>query len=279
MEIAPLSSALGGEVKGVDLSQEMSAELWQDIHDVWLEYKVLVFRNQDLSEESHLRFAKSFGELQPVRSATHIVGDDQPFMYIANRPVNGVPGILPNGEMHFHNDQSYYEFPCKAAFLHALEIPKQGGNTMFLNTVKAYEMLDNELKEKLSGLSVFNVYDYDRNPTAPSDVYDAEAPQFTHPLVIEPPETGEAALFTSRLMSHHIVGMERAESDALLNQLFDHAEGLALRYEHVWQIGDLVMWDNFASQHARTDFDPEETRVMRRITVAGSRPVGLGVAA
>ena len=88
MEIAPLSSALGGEVKGVDLSQEMAAELWQDIHDVWLEYKVLVFRNQDLSEESHLRFAKSFGELQPVRSATHIVGDDQPFAGLVFKIMN-----------------------------------------------------------------------------------------------------------------------------------------------------------------------------------------------
>ena len=251
MEIAPLSSAIGAEILDVNLSQEFPDNLWRDIHAAWLEYKVLVFRDQDLSEESHKRFALSFGELQAVRSATHIVGDDQPFMYIANRPVNGVPGILPNGEMHFHNDQSYYEFPCKGAFLYALEIPRQGGNTMFLNTVKAYETLDGELKDKINGLSVFNVYDYDRNPTAPSDVYDADAPQFTHPLVIEHPETGEAALFTSRLMSHHIEGMDRDESDALLNTLFDHAENSAQQYVHVWQVGDLVMWDNFASQHAR----------------------------
>jgi len=80
-------------------------------------------------------------------------------------------------------------------------------------------------------------------------------------------------------MSHHIEDMERTESDALLNRLFDHAENLALRYEHVWQVGDLVMWDNFATQHARTDFDPTETRVMRRVGIVGPRPMAYGAAA
>ena len=143
---------------------------------------------------------------------------------------------------------------------------------MFLNTVKAYETLDGELKDKINGLSVFNVYDYDRNPTAPSDVYDADAPQFTHPLVIEHPETGEAALFTSRLMSHHIEGMDRDESDALLNTLFDHAENSAQQYVHVWQVGDLVMWDNGQTMHRARPFkDTVEVRDMRRTTVAGER--------
>jgi len=190
MKVTPLAEALGAEIEDVDLSEEMSPDGWQAIHAAWLEYKVLVFRGQDLSEEVHLRFGRTFGDIQAVRSANHLIGEEQPFMYIANREVDGKPGILPDGEMHFHNDQSYYEIPSKASLLYALEIPSQGGNTLFSNAAKAYDMLEDSLKETLIGLQVFNVYDYDRNPTAPSDTYDPDAPQFVHPLVIKHPKTG-----------------------------------------------------------------------------------------
>jgi taurine dioxygenase len=113
----------------------------------------------------------------------------------------------------------------------------------------------------------------------PSDAYDPDAPQFIHPLVIKHPETGEPALFTSRLMSHHIDGMDLEKSEVILNALFDHAESPDFIYEHIWEVGDLVMWDNYASQHARTNFDAAETRILRRVSVAGSKPEGIGVIA
>jgi taurine dioxygenase len=272
MEILALSEVIGAEISGVDLSTEVSRVQWAEIHKAWLKYKVIVFRNQDLTKQDQLRFARLFGELQIVRSATHLVGEDQAIMHVANRPVEGKPGILPDGEMNFHNDQSYYECPAKATMLYALELPKKGGNTLFLNTVKAYDTLAEEMKAKIRGRRVFNVYDYDRNPTKKGEDYDPDAPNFIHPLVIEHPETLQPSLFTSRLMSHHIEGLETSESDEILNHLFDHAENPAFIYEHIWRVGDLVMWDNFASQHARTDFDPQESRVLRRVAVAGSRP-------
>lgn len=279
MEIKPLSEALGAEILGVDLSHDLSSESWEKIFSVWLTYKVIVFRGQSLSDKNQMNFAKLFGDLQVVRSATHLVGEDQAVMHVANRPVNGKPGILPDGEMNFHNDQSYYEIPCKGTLLYALEIPKKGGNTLFLNTAKAYAALQDTKKVEISQLKVFNVYDYDRNPTVPSDAYDPDAPQFIHPLVIKHPETGEPALFTSRLMSHHIDGIDLEKSEVILNALFDHAESPDFIYEHIWEVGDLVMWDNYASQHARTNFDAAETRILRRVSVAGSKPEGIGVVA
>jgi taurine dioxygenase len=279
MEIKPLSEALGAEILGVDLSHDLSSESWEKIFSVWLTYKVIVFRGQSLSDKNQMNFAKLFGDLQVVRSATHLVGEDQAVMHVANRPVNGKPGILPDGEMNFHNDQSYYEIPCKGTLLYALKIPKKGGNTLFLNTAKAYAALQDTKKVEISQLKVFNVYDYDRNPTVPSDAYDPDAPQFIHPLVIKHPETGEPALFTSRLMSHHIDGIDLEKSEVILNALFDHAESPDFIYEHIWEVGDLVMWDNYASQHARTNFDAAETRILRRVSVAGSKPEGIGVIA
>jgi taurine dioxygenase len=279
MEIKPLSEALGAEILGADLSHDLSPESWEKIFSVWLTYKVIVFRGQSLSDKNQMNFAKLFGDLQVVRSATHLVGEDQAVMHVANRPVNGKPGILPDGEMNFHNDQSYYEIPCKGTLLYALKIPKKGGNTLFLNTAKAYAALQDTKKVEISQLKVFNVYDYDRNPTVPSDAYDPDAPQFIHPLVIKHPETGEPALFTSRLMSHHIDGIDLEKSEVILNALFDHAESPDFIYEHIWEVGDLVMWDNYASQHARTNFDAAETRILRRVSVAGSKPEGIGVIA
>ena len=276
MEKIALSDSTGVEIRCVDLSREIPNDLWNEIHAAWLEHKVIVLRNQNLSDEDQLRFARSFGELQTVRTATDIVGENQSIMHVANRPVGGKPGILPDGEMHFHNDQSYYECPCKATTLYSIKIPDEGGNTLFLNTAKAYAGLPTEDKGKLRGLHVFNVYDYGRNPTVQGKEYNPDAPHFVHPIVIKHPETGEPALFTSRLMSHHIDGMGNEESDVMLKSLYDHAEDSAFIYEHIWQVGDLVMWDNFACQHARTYFDPNKTRILRRVAVAGSRPKEYG---
>ena len=138
MEKIALSDSTGVEIRCVDLSREIPNDLWNEIHTAWLEHKVIVLRNQNLSDEDQLRFARSFGELQTVRTATDIVGENQSIMHVANRPVGGKPGILPDGEMHFHNDQSYYECPCKATTLYSIKIPDEGGNTLFLNTAEAY---------------------------------------------------------------------------------------------------------------------------------------------
>ncbi|MBT3551211.1 MAG: TauD/TfdA family dioxygenase [Rhodospirillaceae bacterium] len=272
VQVTPLSDAIGAEITGVDLNETMDGEVLDTVHAAWLRFKIILFRGTTLSADDQTRFAQNFGDIQPIRSATHILGDNQQFMHVSNRDVDGKPGVLPEGEMQFHNDQSYYERPAKATILNAIEIPDAGGHTLFMNTVSAYAALSADMKARLDGLRVLNIYDYDTNPTIKGDGIRADAPQFEHPVVIHHPETREQALFVSRLMSDHITGMERADSDALLTELFDHMEQPQFIFEHSWRPGDLLMWDNFASQHARTDFDPAQPRILRRVAVAGSRP-------
>ena len=182
-------------------------------------------------------------------------------------------GVLPDGEMQFHTDQCYYETPSRATILFAIEIPSEGGNTKFANAYRAYDALSPETKNRLKGLKAHNVYDYDANATIKSRESAPDAPRYEHPVVIRHPETGGEVLYVNRLMTDHIVGMERSESDALLEELFAALENPAYCYEHVWTPGDLVMWDNLCTLHARTWFDPSQSRVLRRTTVAGTPPV------
>lgn len=276
IEVIPLSAALGAEITGVDLAREISAAQFDKIRRAWLDHKVIVFRGQVLSPEDQLRYARLFGNIQVVRSATHIVGRDQTLMHVANRDIDGKPGILPDGEMQFHTDQCYYEKPARATLLYAMEIPKTGGNTRFLNTAKAYAALPEETKIRLADLNIENIYDYDASPTTRGHDLDPAAPRFVHPAIIAHPDTGEPVLYANRLISDRIVGLERDESDRLLADIFDHAEQDQFIYEHVWRVGDLIMWDNFATMHARTDFDPNEARVLRRTAVEGPRPIAYG---
>ena len=118
-----------------------------------------------------------------------------------------------------------------------------------------------------------NYYDYARDPTIRPDSINEGAPQWVHPVVRTHPETGRKALYVNRLMTIWIEGMEPDESDEILNYLFDHIENPDFIYEHVWSVGDLMMWDNRCSVHARTFFAPEKRRMMRRVTIRDPEPV------
>jgi taurine dioxygenase len=271
IEIRTLSPAVGAEIVA-DLNA-LADTAFAEIRNAWTEHKVLLFRNQTLDADQQLSFARRFGDVQPVRSATHIIGAEQAVMHVSNREVNGKPGILPDGEMQFHTDQCYYERPSRMTMLYAMEIPSHGGNTLFLNAAAAYAALPAARKAEIARFTVKNVYDYDGSPTIKAiDVRD-DAPHFVHPLVIRHPDTGVPVLYVNRLMSERIVELTRPESDHLLSELFTHSEQKRFIYEHVWRVGDLLLWDNLAVMHARTDFDPAEPRILRRVTVQGQRPV------
>ena len=281
IDLVPLSPSVGAEIRGLDLARDLDAATFDQIRAAWAVHKVLLIRGQTIDADQQLRFARRFGEIQVVRSATHILGEQQAIMHVANREVAGKPGILPDGEMQFHTDQCYYERPSRLTMLYAMEIPKQGGNTLFLNAAAAFAALPATRQADLAKLQVHQVYDYDGSPTIKSGDVRADAPHFIHPLVIRHPETGAPVLYANRLMSERIVGLDGAESDRLLAELFDHMEQRRFIYEHVWRVGDLLFWDNLAVMHARTDFDPAEARILRRVTVAGARPepAALGTAA
>lgn len=268
-----LCAALGAEILGIDLAQPLAPEEIAFVRRVFRDHKVIVVRGQNINGQEQRRFAEYFGSIQGVRTAYNTPGVKQDYMYVGNVTVEGMKGVLSDGEMQFHYDQCYYEVPSRASMLYAMEIPSRGGNTCFANAVAAYERLPAEIKRRIDGLSALHVYDYAANPTARAREVSPDAPRFVHPVVIRHPETGHPVLFVNRLMTDHIVGIDRAESDRLMDVLFAAVEAPEIVYEHVWRVGDLLMWDNFATLHARTDFDPAEKRVLRRYGIQGSRPL------
>ncbi len=272
LQTAPLAPAIGAEILGVDLSEELSDAAFEQIQDIWHAHLVIVLRDQVLSEEDQVRFAKRFGPLST--SHTRRFNTDNPsVMLISNIRENGEPiGALPDGEMHFHTDQCHQEKPAKGSILYAIEIPSQGGNTLFANCYSAYETLPEEIKTQIAGRKAINAYDYDAASSKRGSKIREGIPYFAHPIVRTHPITQRKSLYVNRLMTISIDGMDETESDALLNLLFDHQEQPQFVYEHVWRVNDLVLWDNRCTLHARTDFDAGERRLLRRVVIAGEKP-------
>ncbi len=270
--VRTLSPALGAAVTGIDLSAPLDPADVATLRAAWLEHLVLVFPGQRLDADAHMRFCQAFGQVENTRTTQRQPKDRPGVLFVANRRVDGVEGILPDGDMQFHTDQCYYEIPIAATTLYAIEIPSTGGNTLFANAYRAYNSLPDPVKARLPGLKALNVYDYSINSTKRSGTPNPDAPRFAHPVVRTHPETGRKAIYVNRLMTDHVEGLDADDSRALLEALFSAVERPELVYEHVWTPGDLVMWDNRCTLHARTDFDPAEPRVLRRIAVRGDRP-------
>jgi taurine dioxygenase len=193
-------------------------------------------------------------------------------MFISNVRDMGLRTTLEDGEMMFHSDRSFHEFPFMATTLYAIEVPSRGGNTLFANCHDSYDALAPELKQRLAGRRAMNVYDFENNSVQKTRESSPDAPRFAQPIFRTHPETGRKSIYVSRLMNDYIVDAEPEESRDLLGQLFDFAERPEFVYEHKWRVGDFVMWDNRCTMHARTDFDPGARRMMRRIAVSGDRP-------
>ena len=274
-EIAPLSPALGAEVTGLDLRKPLDDETVAALRQAWLDHIVLIFPNQPLTQDQQLAVAGYFGTVgtrATPRERRHEQNDyDGAVMLVSNvRDEAGQPiGSLPDGEMWFHHDMSYRPEPHKATLLNAVELPSTGGNTKFANMYAAYDNIPAALKRKLAGRRVLQIYDFAM--TEKVDI-DGGLEKYQHqwqPVFITNPDTGRTALYVSRLISAQIEGLGRVESDAVLEELFAIAEDPAIGYEHVWRPGDLAMWDNRCSIHARTDFPASERRLLRRCTVEG----------
>ena len=277
LDIRDLDAPLGAEIRGLDLRERLDRGTVEDILDAWHRRQVLVFRDQDLSPRQQVDFTARLGEpgrpRMPAQAARDIVRDLPPeVMIVSNVRVDGKPLGLPHdGEMWFHSDMCYVEVPHAATLLHAVELPSTGGNTLFADMYGAYENLSVSTRRRLDGLKALNVHDYKRTDRPGSDLDLTKIGNFAHPVFATHPETGRRAVYVNRLMTARIEGLEPAESDALLEELFDVSEDRSLVYEHVWRPGDLVMWDNRCVTHARTDFPEDERRLLRRTTVVGTQ--------
>ena len=165
IRVTPLSKALGAAITGVDLSRELDDETAAAVRQALLDNVIIVFPGQKLVEDDQERFGRYFGELEAVRTG-QAVGNDHPHvMMITNVKDTGRPTALEDGEMMFHYDQCYYEHPCMSSTLYAMELPDEGGDTLFANCTKAYEALSDAWKKRLEGLKALNYYDYGGNPT------------------------------------------------------------------------------------------------------------------
>jgi taurine dioxygenase len=274
MEIIPLSPALGAEIHGVDVSKPLSDALFAEIEQAWHEHLVIVLRNQALDETAQLRFAERFGALSPIHTRRESETGNSAVMYVGNRMKDGRPaGALPLGEMEFHSDQCYQERPAMGTMLYAIEIPAEGGNTLFANGYRAYEALPAAIKQRIDERKALQVYTYDGALLHRSGMVAPErGVSYAHPVVRTHPATGRRSLYVNRLMTHHIEGLPANESAELLAALFDIQERPEFVYEHRWRVGDLVLWDNRCTLHARRDFDPNARRWLRRVTIKGEKP-------
>ena len=275
MDVVPLSRHIGAEVRGLDLRAKPDDDTVRAIYRAWLDRIVLVFPQQDLAQEDLVRVTGYFGEIGelsrpskyfPKGYAQLLPG----IMLISNIRQNGEPiGALPDGEMMFHHDMIHAEVPSKATLLYAVEIPSTGGNTLFASGYAAYDTLDPAVRARLAGRQALHHYNY--GSTQRGDHKGTAAfGECRHPVFRTHEDTGRKAAYVNRLMTMKILGLPDQESDALLNLLWDHCERREFVYEHVWRKGDLLLWDNRCSSHARTDFPATERRLMLRTTVKGA---------
>jgi taurine dioxygenase len=276
LDVVPLSKHIGAEIRGIDLRVPLDKETMDAIHQAWLDHSVLLFRGQNFSQEDLLRVTGCFGELAPLsrppkffpKGYSRLLPD---IMMISNIRENGETiGALPDGEMNFHHDQIHSEVPHNGTLLYSLEIPSYGGDTLFASGYAAYESLDPAIKRKLEGRRAFHHYNYGTTTRGGAGGVEAFS-ESVHPVFRTHDETGRKAIYVNRLMTVRIEDLPQHESDALLNVLFDHSENPEFVYRHVWRVGDLIVWDNRCSMHARDDFPSDQRRLMLRTTVKGSK--------
>lgn len=275
-EIEPLTPNIGGRITGIDLRKDLDAEQVAHLRRAWLEHIILVFPGQELSQEDLLRVTGYFGtlgklsrpaEFRPTGYA-RLLPD---IMLISNIRENGQTiGALPDGEMMFHHDMIHSEKPHNGTLLYSVEVPTHGGNTLFASGYAAYETLDPDIRDRVEGRLARHHYNYGSTQRGDSRGVAAFA-ESTHPAFRTHDETGRKAIYINRLMTIGIEGIDQAESDALLERIWDHAEKPEFIYEHVWSVGDLLIWDNRCSTHARTDFPSDQRRLMLRTTVEGTQ--------
>ena len=284
IEVVRNSSALGAEIRGVDVSTPFGDDDVAAIRAAWLDHLVLVFRGQTLSDEALVAFSRQFGDLDTVPGWEPYSPDGYPEVLIVSNVTDGdtALGVLGDSEAAWHTDMSYLDQPPTASLLHALEIPDEGGDTYFLNMYAALDAMPPALREAIEHLTLNHDSSHDSGGTLrpnhepAADV--SQAPGARHPIIKRHPETGRSALYLGRRLNAHVVGSPVADSEALLDRIWRHGDQEKYVYRHRWQQGDLVVWDNRCTMHRRDPFDPAARRVLHRTQIKAGQPWA-GVAA
>ena len=284
--IVPSDAPLGAEVRGVDVAADPDGATVQHVKDALHRYKVIVLRNQKITPEQQIAFCGRFGQLEPHVLPQYLVPGYRDLVRISNvlddagQPI----GMIDAGRV-WHSDGQFLEHPNMYSMLYALEVPRDDaarplGATQFISTAYAYAQLPPAMRERLQGLqgvnSLAGVYASLKRANVASKrapLAEAQKREVVHPLVRTHPVTGEKCLYVSKAATLRIIGLPEAESDALIDELSDWCVREGTIYSHRWQVGDLLMWDNCASQHlAIGDYALPQRRLMHRTTVGGTAP-------
>jgi taurine dioxygenase len=297
--LTPLSPNLGLEVSGVDLTQEPDDATRDAILDAWIKAGVLLFRGAGTSDEIQMRLSQVFGAMEPAATADMNRPDNPYLMTLAYDPADKAPrfaqhyvvgGIARAGWLGWHWDQSFMPTIVRGAVLCMKEPSPEMGQTGFMDAIAAYDRLSDAMKQRIEGLEVVYEFNPDmasgqfgfpddikplpRVVTAPKKEVSYDFPPCVHPLIITQQETGRKVLKLSPMHARYILGMDRAESDALLDELGRHICDDRFAYLHSWGKDDMVVWDNWRVLHSATGVPLHCKRVAQRTTIVGDYKVG-----
>ena len=289
ISIRPLRNAFAGEVSGLDITRPLDREAAAAIDAGMDAYAVLVFRDQDLTDEQQIAFTLNFGELESYKTGGHIRKQEEHRLGAGIADFSNLDRhgkimsaedrvwFFKLGDRLWHSDSSFRPAPAKYSALSGRVIPSWGANTEFADMRAAYDALDERTKAEVKDLVCEHSLIYSREAIGFVDLTPEEIEAFApvrHPLVRRHPSTGRPSLFLS---SHAgaIVGWTIPEARMFLRDLTEHATQREFVYSHAWKPGDLVMWDNRATMHRARRFDRLEVRDVRRTTLAGDPPLTL----
>jgi len=276
LSTAELSRGCAIEIQGVDLSRPLEAGVFEELDELLGRYGVLIFRRQLLSEEDLVRFAGAFGDLETTIYKKGVSPYHPEVIYISNlKYADGANvGLLGDGELRWHSDQTYRTRPATGSMLYGLEVTTTSGQTYWANQYLAYESLPDDVKRAIDERT--GVFSYGRRLETfyPKD-HQAEdkglgkrAPEMAvHPIVLANPVSGRRALYADPVTITEIQGLPKDESDRLLAILAEHCVSPDAIYHHHWQQGDVVFWDNGCTLHRRDPIEADRARFMKRMTI------------
>lgn len=272
LTIAPQSPTIGAEVGGIDLGGDLTAAEIDEIRQALLRWKVLIFREQDLTTEQHLAFGSHFGELEVHPFAKSKPGHDEVLVLHHNEENTG-------GENIWHSDVTWRQEPSLGSVLRMIEAPAVGGDTVFADMSAAYDGLPDDIKAEITGRTARHDFSGFRARAKARGASDAELAEFDrlyphphHPVVRTHPETGRRSLYVNRAFTREIDDMDPDRSAELLDILYRQATFPEYQTRITWRPNTVIFWDNRSAQHyAVSDYFPN-TRRAERVTVVGDAP-------
>ena len=262
--LTPLHPYLGYSVAGIDASRPLAPGVRELLRGAMATRGLLVLRDQALDEAQQVAFARVFG---PISKQGPIQSISPDATYVSNVRADGAFGDV---ELNFHSDQMYFEHPMKAIMLYGIEIPEEGGDTLFSNSSEVVRRMSPALRARIAGRSVLSRLDYGRLN------YGAKLKQAAHAGVLEARHraigihgaSGQEIHMISPDTSEEIDGCSAEDSAALIAEVAALVATPELIYRHQWKTGDLLVWDNTLLQHARTPFASTARRTLRRCAIA-----------